>query len=41
LTEAFFNLASGAAWVIQVGRAGRREFIEMVTDLLLHGVSRS
>jgi AcrR family transcriptional regulator len=41
LTEAFLNLCSGAAWVIQVGEAGRREFNNMVTDLLLHGVSRS
>jgi TetR/AcrR family transcriptional repressor of mexCD-oprJ operon len=40
LTEAFFNLCSGAAWVIQVGAAGRREFTAMVTDLLLHGASR-
>src|SRR6516164_4700119 len=39
LTEAFFNLCSGAAWVIQVGAAGRREFTAMVTDLLLHGAS--
>jgi len=41
LTEAFLNLCSGAAWVIQVGEAGRREFTGMVTDLLLHGVSRT
>ena len=41
LTEAFYSLVAGAAWVIQVGRAGRREFTEMITDLLLHGVSRS
>jgi len=41
LTEAFFNLMAGAAWVAQVGAAGRREFTDMVTDLLLHGVSRS
>jgi TetR/AcrR family transcriptional regulator, mexCD-oprJ operon repressor len=41
LTEAFLNLCSGAAWVIQVGEAGRRAFTDMVTDLLLHGVSRS
>ena len=41
LTEAFYSLVGGAAWVIQVGRAGRREFTEMITDLLLHGVSRS
>ena len=41
LTEAFYNLCSGAAWVIQVGGAGRREFTDMVTDLLLHGVGRS
>lgn len=40
LTEAFFNLMSGAAWVVQVGGAGRREFTDMVTDLLLHGVSK-
>ena len=39
LTEAFYSLVSGAAWVIQVGRAGRRDFSDMVTDLLLHGVS--
>jgi TetR/AcrR family transcriptional regulator, mexCD-oprJ operon repressor len=41
LTEAFFNLMAGAAWVVQVGGAGRLEFTDMVTDLLLHGVSRS
>jgi TetR/AcrR family transcriptional regulator, mexCD-oprJ operon repressor len=41
LTEAFYSLVAGAAWVIQVGRAGRREFTDMITDLLLHGVSRS
>jgi AcrR family transcriptional regulator len=41
LTEAFFNLMAGAAWVVQVGGAGRREFTDMVTDLLLRGVSRS
>lgn len=41
LTEAFFNLMCGAAWVVQVGGAGRREFTEMVTDLLLNGVSKS
>jgi AcrR family transcriptional regulator len=41
LTEAFYSLISGAAWVIQVGRAGRREFTDMITDVLLHGVSRS
>jgi AcrR family transcriptional regulator len=41
LTEAFCSLVAGAAWVIQVGRAGRREFTDMITDLLLHGVSRS
>jgi TetR/AcrR family transcriptional regulator, mexCD-oprJ operon repressor len=41
LTEAFFNLMAGAAWVVSVGGAGRREFTDMVTDLLLRGVSRS
>jgi TetR/AcrR family transcriptional regulator, mexCD-oprJ operon repressor len=41
LTEAFFNLMAGAAWVISVGGAGSREFTGMVTDLLLRGVSRS
>jgi len=41
LTEAFLNLCSGAAWVIQLGEAGRREFSDMVCDVLLHGVSRS
>jgi AcrR family transcriptional regulator len=41
LTEAFYCLVAGAAWVIQVGRAGRREFSDMITDLLLHGVSQS
>lgn len=41
LTEAFYNLMSGAAWVIQVGRAAPRDFTDMVTDLLLHGASRS
>jgi TetR/AcrR family transcriptional regulator, mexCD-oprJ operon repressor len=40
LTEAFFSLMAGAAWVVQVGGAGRREFADMVTDLLLRGVSR-
>jgi TetR/AcrR family transcriptional regulator, mexCD-oprJ operon repressor len=40
LTEAFFSLMAGAAWVVQVGGAGRREFVDMVTDLLLRGVSR-
>ena len=41
LTEAFYNLVGGAAWVIQVGRAARYDFTQMITDLLLHGVSRS
>jgi TetR/AcrR family transcriptional regulator, mexCD-oprJ operon repressor len=41
LTEAFYNLVTGAAWIIQVGRAARHDFTAMVTDLLLHGVSRS
>jgi AcrR family transcriptional regulator len=41
LTEAFFNLMAGAAWMVSVGGAGRREFTDMVTDLLLRGVSRS
>jgi len=41
LTEAFLTLCSGAAWVIQAGEAGRRQFGDMVTDLLLHGVTRS
>ncbi|MGB9222468.1 TetR/AcrR family transcriptional regulator [Mycobacterium sp.] len=41
LTEAFLNLCSGAAWVIQVGEAGRREFPDMVANLLMQGVSRS
>lgn len=41
LTEAFYNLVGGAAWVIQAGRAARHDFAQMVTDLLLHGVSRS
>jgi len=41
LTEAFYSLVSGAAWVIQVGRAAPRDFSDMVTDLLLHGVSRA
>jgi TetR/AcrR family transcriptional regulator, mexCD-oprJ operon repressor len=41
LTEAFCSLVAGGAWVIQVGRAGRREFTDMITDLVLHGVSRS
>jgi TetR/AcrR family transcriptional regulator, mexCD-oprJ operon repressor len=40
LTEAFFSLMAGAAWVVQVGGAGRREFADMVTDLLLRGVGR-
>jgi TetR/AcrR family transcriptional regulator, mexCD-oprJ operon repressor len=41
LTEAFYDLVAGAAWVIQAGRAARRDFTKMITDLLLHGVSRS
>ena len=41
LTEALYNLVAGAAWVIQVGRAAPRDFTQMVTELLLHGVSRS
>jgi AcrR family transcriptional regulator len=41
LTEAFYNLVAGAAWVIQVGRAARYDFTQMITELLLHGVSRS
>ena len=41
LTEALYNLVAGAAWVIQVGRAARYDFTEMITELLLHGVSRS
>ncbi|OBB67781.1 TetR/AcrR family transcriptional regulator [Mycobacterium sp. 852014-50255_SCH5639931] len=41
LTEAFYDLVAGAAWVIQAGRAARRDFTPMITDLLLHGVSRS
>ena len=41
LTEAFYNLVAGAAWVIQAGRAAPRDFTDMITDLLLHGVSRS
>ena len=41
LTEAFYSLVCGAAWVIQVGRAARRDFTDMITDLLLHGVSRA
>lgn len=41
LTEAFYNLVGGAAWVIQAGRAAPHDFAQMVTDLLLHGVSRS
>jgi TetR/AcrR family transcriptional regulator, mexCD-oprJ operon repressor len=40
LTEAFYSLVAGAAWVIQVGRAARYDFTEMITELLLHGVSR-
>ncbi|OBF96641.1 TetR family transcriptional regulator [Mycobacterium sp. 852014-52450_SCH5900713] len=41
LTEAFYDLVAGAGWVIQAGRAARRDFTPMITDLLLHGVSRS
>ncbi|MEN3318250.1 MAG: TetR/AcrR family transcriptional regulator [Mycobacterium sp.] len=41
LTEALYNLIAGAAWLIQVGRAARADFTEMVTELLLHGVSVS
>ncbi len=40
LTEAFYNLVAGAAWVIQAGRAARHDFTQMITDLLLHGLSR-
>jgi len=41
LTEALYNLVAGAAWLIQVGRAARHDFTEMVTELLLHGVRAS
>jgi TetR/AcrR family transcriptional repressor of mexCD-oprJ operon len=41
LTEAFYGLVVGAAWAIQVGRAAGRDFTHMITDLMLHGVSRS
>lgn len=41
LTEALFNLMAGASWAIQVGGAGRREFTDMVTDLLLEGIGRT
>lgn len=41
LTEAFYSLVTGAAWVIQNGRAARRDFTQMVTELLLDGVRRS
>jgi TetR/AcrR family transcriptional repressor of mexCD-oprJ operon len=41
LTEALYTLVAGAAWLIQVGRAARHDFTQMVTELLLHGVSRS
>src|SRR3977135_1812846 len=34
LTEAFFSLVAGAAWVIQAGRAARRDSTAMITDLL-------
>jgi len=40
-TEALYNLFAGAAWVIQVGRGAPRDFTHMVTELLLHGVTRS
>jgi AcrR family transcriptional regulator len=40
-TEAFYSLVAGAAWLIQVGRAARHDFTEMITELLLHGVGRS
>jgi TetR/AcrR family transcriptional repressor of mexCD-oprJ operon len=40
LTEALYSLIAGAAWVIQVGRAARYDFTQMITELLLHGVSR-
>jgi TetR/AcrR family transcriptional regulator, mexCD-oprJ operon repressor len=41
LTEAFLNLCSGAAWIIKIGEAGRREFPDMVANLLMRGASRS
>jgi hypothetical protein len=39
--QALYNLVAGAAWVIQVGRAARYDFTQMITELLLHGVIRS
>jgi AcrR family transcriptional regulator len=41
LTEAFYSLVAGAALVIQGERAARRDFTDMITDLLLRGVSTS
>lgn len=40
LTEAFYSLISGAGWSINTGRAARRDFSTMVTEVLLNGVSR-
>ncbi|SHF92523.1 transcriptional regulator, TetR family [Streptoalloteichus hindustanus] len=40
LTDAFYSLVAGAAWSIQAGRAASRDFTQMVTDLMLRGVSR-
>jgi TetR/AcrR family transcriptional repressor of mexCD-oprJ operon len=40
LTEAFFSLIAGAAWIIKAGRAAPLDFTDMITELLLDGVSR-
>jgi AcrR family transcriptional regulator len=41
LTEALYNLVAGAAWAIQNGRVGGRDFDHMITELLLNGVRSS
>ncbi|MGE2729268.1 TetR/AcrR family transcriptional regulator [Mycolicibacterium vaccae] len=38
LTEALYNLVSGAAWAIQNGRVARRDFTHMIVELMLNGV---
>jgi TetR/AcrR family transcriptional regulator, mexCD-oprJ operon repressor len=38
LTEAFYSLVAGTAWSIQTGRVAGRDFTQMISGLLLHGV---
>ncbi|MEV8115999.1 TetR/AcrR family transcriptional regulator [Streptomyces xiamenensis] len=37
LTEAFYSLVAGAAWAVQSGRCAQRDFIRMVTQMVLSG----